>query len=362
MYKKFSLIMAVMMIAAMVLSACGTTAPAAVSAADCGKTGVFCVGLVTDVGKVDDKSFNQTAWEGVQKAKTDGDADWVQYIETVDSKDYDKNIGTFADAKYNAIVTVGFNLTEATYAAAKKYPNVKFIGIDQFLSKDANHPEWPLANLVSISYNEDQSGFLVGALGAMMSASHKLGAVCGTDAVPPVWRYGEGYKAGAAYEDKKNATTTEVTVVYHSDVGFDKTFLDPTWGADTANSMIDKGADVIFGCGGKTGNGAVDAAAQRKVYAIGVDTDQFYTLPEAAAQLLSSAMKPETEPVAAVIKLTKAGNFPTGGIYWGPSGYAPYHDLASKVPANVDTEMQAVLKGLLDGSIKTNVPPVKPAQ
>ncbi len=362
MYKKFSLAMATIMIAAMVLTACASNQKAAVTAADCGKANVFCVGLVTDVGKVDDKSFNQTAWEGVQLAKTNGDADWVQYIETVDSKDYDKNIATFADAGYNAIVTVGFNLTEATYAAAKKYANVKFIGIDQFLLKDANHPEWPLANLVSISYNEDQSGFLVGALGAMMSASHKLGAVCGTDAVPPVWRYGEGYKAGAAYEDAKNSTTTEVTVVYHSDVGFDKTFTDPTWGADTANSMIDKGADVIFGCGGKTGNGAVDAAAQRGVYAIGVDTDQFFTLPEAAARLLSSAMKPETEPVAAVIKATKAGNFPTGGIYMGPSGYAPYHDLASKVPANVDTEMKALLKGLSDGSIKTNVPPVKPTQ
>jgi basic membrane protein A and related proteins len=359
MYKKFSVVMAVLMIATMLLAAC---TPAAKSAADCGKAGVFCAGLVTDVGKVDDKSFNQTAWEGVLLAQTNKDADWVQYIETVDSKDYDKNIATFADAGYNVVVTVGFNLTESTYAAAKKYPNVKFIGIDQFLSKDDAHPEWPLANLVSISYNEDQSGFLVGALGAMMSATHKLGAVCGTDAVPPVWRYGEGYKAGAAYEDAKNGTTTEVTVVYHSDVGFDKTFTDPTWGADTANSMIDKGADAIFGCGGKTGNGAVDAAAQRGVYAIGVDTDQYFTLPEAAKQMLSSAMKPETEPVAAVIKLTKEGKFPTGGIYMGPSGYAPYHDLASKVPANVDTEMQALLKGLIDGSIKTNVPPVKPAQ
>jgi len=362
MYKKFSLVMAVIMIASLLLAACQTAGSAEKTAADCGKEGVFCVGLVTDVGKVDDKSFNQTAWEGVQKAKTDGDADWVQYIETVDSKDYDKNIATFADAKYNAIVTVGFNLTEATYAAAKKYPSVYFIGIDQFLLKDDAHPEWPLANLVSINYNEDQSGFLVGALGAMMSKTHSLGAVCGTDAVPPVWRYGEGYKAGAAYEDAKNGTKTEVTVVYHSDVGFDKTFTDPTWGADTANSMIDKGADVIFGCGGKTGNGAVDAAAQRAVYAIGVDTDQYYTLPEAAARLLSSAMKPETEPVAAVLKLTKEGKFPSGGIYMGPSGYAPYHDLAKDVPANVDTEMQALLKGLTDGSIKTNVPPVKPAQ
>ncbi len=354
--KKLYVILAVVLMAAMLLPACAPSAP------DCTKANVFCVGLVTDVGKVDDKSFNQTAWEGVQKAKTDGNADWIQYIETTDSKDYDKNIATFADAGYKVIVTVGFNLTEATYAAAKKYPNTKFIGIDQFLSKDANHPEWPLANLVAIVYNEDQSGFLVGALAAMMSKSHKIGAVCGTDAVPPVWRYGEGYKAGAAYEDQKNGTTTEVTVVYHSDVGFDKTFTDPTWGADTANSMIDKGADAIFGCGGKTGNGAVDAAAQRGVYGIGVDADQYYTLPEAQKYLLSSAMKPETAPVAEVIGLTKAGNFPSGGLYVGPSGYAPYHDLASQVPANVDAEMQALVKGLTDGSLKTNVPPVKPAQ
>ncbi len=359
MYKKFSVVMAVLLIATMFLAACK---PAAKTAADCGKEDVFCVGLVTDVGKVDDKSFNQTAWEGVQLAQTNGDAEWVQYIETVDSKDYAKNISTFADAGYNAIVTVGFNLTEQTYAAAKQYPNVMFIGIDQFLMKDDAHPEWPLKNLVSINYNEDQSGFLVGALGAMMSASHKLGAVCGTDAVPPVWRYGEGYKAGAAYEDAKNGTSTEVTVVYHSDVGFDKTFTDPVWGADTANSMIDKGADVIFGCGGKTGNGAVDKAAERKVYAVGVDTDQYYTLPEAAAQMLSSAMKPETEPVAALIKLAHDAVYPTSGAYIGPSGYAPYHDLDSKVPANVKTEMENILKGLNDGSIKTNVPPVKPAQ
>lgn len=359
MYKKFSVVMAVIMIASMFLAACQA---AAVTEADCNKTTVFCVGFVTDVGKIDDKSFNQTAWEGVQLAQTNKVADFVKYIETTDSKDYDKNISTFADAGYDVIVTWGYAMTDATYAAAKKYPSILFLGGDQGLSKDDAHPDWPLANLVAVVYNEDQSGFLVGALAAMMSATHKLGAVCGTDAVPPVWRYGEGYKAGAAYEDAKMGSSTEVTVVYHSDVGFDKTFTDPTWGADTANSMIDKGADAIFGCGGKTGNGAVDAAAQRGVYAIGVDTDQYYTLPEAAAQMLSSAMKPETQVLADLIKLAKDGKFPTSGTYIGPSGYAPYHDLASKVPANVDTEMQALLKGLTDGSIKTNVPPVKPAQ
>jgi basic membrane protein A len=358
--KKLYFVAATLIVASMVLAACGGGGSSAATAPDCTKPEVFCVGVVTDVGHVDDKSFNQSTWEGAQKAKTDGDANWAQYIETTDSKDYDKNIATFADAGYDVIVTTGFNLTEPTYAAAQKYPKVYFIGVDQFLMKDDKHPDWPLANLVGLVYNEDQSGFLVGALAAMMSKSHSIGGVFGTDAVPPVWRYGEGYRAGAAYEDAKNGTTTTVTNVYHSDVGFDKTFLDPTWGADTANSMIDKGADVIFGGGGKTGNGAVVATAQRSVYAIGVDSDQYFTLPEAQKYLLSSALKPLTEPIAAIIKATKAGKFPTGGYYFGPGGYAPYHDLASAVPANVDAEMQAVLKGLLDGSIKTNVPPVKP--
>ena len=337
-----------------------TAAPAA-TAPDCTKADVFCVGVVTDVGKVDDKSFNQSAWEGIQATQASGVATWIQYIETTDSKDYAKNIATFGDAGYKMIVTVGFNLTEPTYAAAKLYPNAKFVGVDQFLFKDDKHPDWPLANLVGLVYNEDQSGFLVGALAAMMSKAHKIGGVFGTDAVPPVWRYGEGYRAGAAYEDAKMGTKTEVTNVYHSDVGFDKTFSDPTWGADTANSMIDKGADVIFGGGGKTGNGAVVATAQRKVLAIGVDTDQYGTLPEAAAYLLTSAMKPIPQPLGDLVKMAKDGKFPATGLYFGAAGYAAYHDVASQVPANVDAEMQALSKGLTDGSIKTNVAPVKPA-
>jgi basic membrane protein A len=194
----------------------------------------------------------------------------------------------------------------------------------------------------------------------MMSTTHKIGAVCGTDAVPPVWRYGEGYRAGAAYVDKKFGTKTQVNIVYHNDVGFDKTFTDPVWGGDVANKLIADGADVIFGCGGDTGNGAVKAAAQRGVYAIGVDTDQYFTLPEAVAWLLSSALKPETEPVAHLIRLAKDGAFPTDGFFYGPPGYAPYHDLAGKVPASVDAEMKAILDGLGNGAIKTGVPLMKP--
>jgi basic membrane protein A len=369
--------MAFVLIASMILTACGgesaatevaelggateempaateapaaTQAPAATEApsTDCTSPDVFCVGLVTDVGKVDDKSFNQSAWEGVQKSKEDGVADVIQYIETTDAKDYAKNIAQFGDAGYDVIVTVGFALGEATDAAAATYPDVRFIGVDQFQAAD-------VAGVTGLNFPEDNAGFLVGALAAQMTKSDHIGGVFATDAVPPVWRFGEGYRAGALYINPD----IKIDIVYHNDVGFDKTFVDPEWAANAANAMIDGGVDVIFAGGGKTGNGAVVASAQRGIYAIGVDTDQYLTLPEAAPHILSSAMKLIVPGVAGLISAAKDGSIKDGN-FLGEAGYAPFHDLDSEVPAEVKAKMEEIAKGLLDGSIKTNVPPVKP--
>jgi len=342
MFKKVSFLVVLVMMLSMALAACKPS-----GAPDCSKPEVFCVGLVTDVGKIDDKSFNQSTWEGVKQAEKELGA-IVQYIETTDSKDYDKNIATFADANYDVIVTVGFALGEATIAAAKKYPNIKFIGVDQFQAE-------PVPNVAGLIFPEDQAGFLVGALAALMTKTGKIGAVLGTDAVPPVWRFGEGYRAGAQYINPN----IEVNVVYHNDVGFDKTFTDPEWGKTTAISMIDKGVDVVFGAGGKTGNGALLGAAEKGVYAIGVDTDQYYTVPEAQKVLLSSAMKLLTPGTFELIKMAKEGNFPSGN-YVGQVGYAPFHDLDSQVPAEVKAKMEELDKAIKSGSIQTGVPPAKP--
>lgn len=358
--KKLHLIFALLIIASMVLAACGGQTTAEVTAADCPKEEVLCVGLVTDVGKVNDKSFNQSAWEGVLLAQEQGVADLVQYIETADAKDYAKNIAQFADAGFDVIVTVGFGLGEATDEAALAYPNVWFIGVDQSQAWEFDDdPSNDIPNVAGLGFPEDQAGFLVGALAAMMSESGVIGAVCGTDVVPPVWRFGEGYKAGAAYADAQMGTSTEVLVVYHSDVGFDKTFTDPEWGAQTAKSMMDQGADAIFGCGGITGNGAITAAAQAGAYAIGVDTDQYFTLPEAAPRMLSSAMKLITPGVAELIAEVKNGSAVSGNVL-GSAGYAPFHDLDGEVPAEVKAKMEEINAGLLDGSILTNVSPAKP--
>ncbi|GAB4493009.1 MAG: hypothetical protein OHK0031_16030 [Anaerolineales bacterium] len=339
--KKLYVVLAVLVMAAMLIPACGPTAP------DCTKPDVFCVGVVTDVGKIDDKSFNQSAWEGVKQAEKELGA-YVQYIETTDSKDYAKNIATFADAKYDAIVTVGFALGEATVAAAKTYPDIKFIGVDQFQAE-------VVPNVVGLVFPEDQAGFLVGALAAQMTKTGKIGGVFATDAVPPVWRFGEGYRAGAMYANPN----VELFIVYHNDVGFDKTFSDPEWGASTAKSQIDKGADIVFGGGGKTGNGAVIGAVEAGAMGIGVDTDQYFTLPEAQKGLLSSAMKLITPGVFDLLKTVKDGTF-AGGNFNGATGYAPFHDLESSVPAEVKAKMEEINKAILDGSLQTGVPPVKP--
>ncbi len=310
------------------------------------------VGLVTDVGRLNDKSFNQSSWEGVQQAEKDLGAE-VKAIETTDTKDYQKNIQQFLDNKYDVIVTVGFNLGADTITAAKANPGVKFIGVDQFQDPTAG----TIPNLAGLIFDEDKAGYLAGVLAASISKSGNIGAVCGTDTVPPVWRYGEGYKAGA----KSVKPDIKVQVVYHSDVDISKTFVDPEWGKTTALSMIDRGADVVFGAGGQTGNGAIFAAKDKKIAAIGVDTDQYLTIgDEYKSALVSSAMKLLTPGVFGLIKAVQDGTF-KGGNSVGPVGLAPFHDMESSVPADLQAKLKTIDAGLKDGSVKTCVSPAKGA-
>jgi basic membrane protein A len=292
-----------------------------------------------------------SAWKGVQDAAKELGVE-AKVIETTDPNDYEKNIGQFVSESYNVIVTVGFNLGEQTITAAKANPDIKFIGVDQFQAEE-------IANLAGLNFNEDQAGYLAGVLAASISKSGKIGAILGTDAVPPVWRFGEGYRAGA----KSVKADINVQTVYHNDVGFEKTFVDPEWGKATALSMIDQGVDVVFGAGGRTGNGALLAAADRKdkgIYAIGVDTDQYLTVPEAKDVIITSAIKIIDKGVTDQIKKVADGSFKGGNVY-GEVGLAPFHDLDSKVPAEVKAKIDEARTKLLDGSLKTDVAPAKPA-
>lgn len=334
MRKQLSLIVAFVLLASMLLSACGGG----------GSGGKFKIGLVTDVGLVNDRSFNQSAWEGVQQAAQElglnAETD-IKYIETKDVKDYEDNIRQFAEEGYPVIISVGYALGEATAKLAKEYPDIKFIGVDQFQSE-------PLANLVGLIFHEDHSGYLAGVLAARMTKSGTIAGVFGTDQVPPVVAFKEGYEAGA----KSVKPDINIISTYHPG-GIEIAFGDPEWGAATTKQAIDQGADVIFAAGGSTGNGGLDEAATHAgIYCIGVDSDQWETVPGAHQCLISSAMKLITPGVIELVKMAKEDKF-SGGNYFGGAGLAPFHDFDSVIPQEVKTELDNIFKGLKDGSIKT---------
>ena len=336
----------------MVLVACGGGDAEPAAEPDCSSEEVLCVGLVTDVGEIDDKSFNQSAWEGAQRAEAELGAQ-VDFIETKDAKDYGANIGLFAENGYDIIVTVGFGMGEATAIAATEYPDIDFIGVDQFqawMFDDDTANDF--TNLTGLIFPEDKSGFMAGALAGMLTKSGTIAAVLGTDLVPPVVAFKEGYEAGALYvKPDVNFIST-----YHPG-GMDVAFTDPEWGASTAKQAIDQGADVIFGAGGKTGNGAlIEVAGNEGLFCIGVDTDQWETVPEAHPCLVSSAMKLITPGVFDLIKASTDGAFPAGN-FLGEVGLAPFHDLDGQVSGEIKAKLEEIDAGLRDGSIETGYNP-----
>lgn len=325
-----------------------TAAPAAEAAAPADVK----IGLVTDVGRINDRSFNQSTWEGVvQAAAALGlvEGEGYKFIETQDPKDYADNIQQFVDAGFNIVVTVGFALAEATNAAAAENPDMYFIGVDQFQGE-------ALPNVAGLVFNEDKAGFLAGALAASLSKTGTIAAVLGTDLVPPVVAFGVGYENGAKYINPDiNVTTT-----FHPGE-ISQSFVDPEWGAATARQALDQGADIIFGAGGQTGNGALQEVAAAEgagsaLFCIGVDTDQWETLPAAHPCLVSSAMKLLTPSVVDLVQQYVDGA-PVTGNYFGPTGLAPFHDFESVVPQEVKDKLAEIDAGLKDGSVATGYQP-----
>jgi len=280
----------------------------------------------------------------VQQAAKEIGAPVPEYQVSATTQDYGPNIQAFADQGFNVIVTVGFALGADTLKAAEKYPDIHFIGIDQFQGTEVK-------NVTGLIFHEEQSGYLAGVLAARLSKSGTIGAVLGTDQVPPVVAFKEGYEAGAKHANPDIKTLS----TYHPG-GLDKAFDDPVWGAQTAGQAIDQGADVIFGAGGKTGNGALQEVAKRTtkdkpLYCIGVDTDQWETLPEAHPCLVSSAMKLIKPGVIALIKQVADGTI-KGGNFFGEVGLAPFHDFESLITDDLKAELDQVKADLASGKLQ----------
>ena len=322
------------------------------------------VGLVTDVGTLEDKSFNEASWVGAQ-AGAKALSGTASNIVTKAPADYATNIKTFVDQGYGTIVTVGFAMGDATTTAAKQYPKVKFIGVDQGVCIDETgkgdptfackgDPKTLLPNYQGLVFKEEQVGYLAGVLAAGVSKTGVIGTVGGINTIPPVVRYINGYRNGAASVNDK----IDVKVAYVS-TDITKAFNDPGTGKSIGQQMIGQKADVIFQVAGLSGAGAIEAAcAVPGVIGIGVDVDQSKSLPQSAKCILTSAEKKLVDAVSAAIGKVGAGTDVGGTAVWDASttpvgvGLSPFgSDYKDLVTAEIQAKIDAALAGMKDGTV-----------
>jgi basic membrane protein A len=314
--------------------------------ADCSRNEVFCVGLVTAYDGVDDHSLNQTVWEALQNVAAQAKIVRLDNIESVDARDWEKNILFFADRGYDVIVTVGTNLAETTVAVAARYPGVSFIGVDQQL--DEVYP-----NIATITFAEDQAGFLAGVVAAMVSSSGKVGAICETSGIDVVWQYCEGFRAGAIYEKED----VVVTVIYRENGERDKIFNDPEWGNQNMLDLIDKGVDVVTGFGGNTAQGAFLTAAENGIFVVGSEGDLYFRLPDIQEFLVTSIINDPGAELSSLARMASQGD-EISGPHAGQIGYAPFRTPQFDATA-IQSNMEEVLQKIETGEIKINLPEKK---
>ena len=256
------------------------------------------VGMVTDAGTIDDKSFNQGTWEGILEYKEDNSNTEVQYLmptgET--TQDYLEAIDNLAMTGVEVMVLPGFKFEEAVGKAQSLYPDVKFVLIDgepQVAIDYEGCPVYEVAeNTVSIFFAEQQASFLAGIATALETQTNKVAFLGGME-VPAVQKLGWGFVAGIAYANANLGTNVEVT-----DYIYQGTFTDLDAGKAIAAGMYDKGVDVVFAAAGVVGVGAINEAKTRseagnEVFIVGVDVDQYEEglLTDGSSVILTSAMK-----------------------------------------------------------------------
>jgi len=226
------------------------------------------VGMVTDVGGVNDGSFNQSSWEGLQRASEELGIQ-VQYLESKTDADYKANLETFIDEEYDLIISVGFQLADATKAAAEANPDQKFAIIDD--------SSIDLPNVTCLMFKQAQASYLVGYVAGLTTESNTVGFVIGMT-TPVMNEFGYGYCAGVL-----DANPDAKILQQNAD-----SFADTAGGKNAATSMVTDGADVIFHAAGGTGLGVIEGCKENGIWAIGVDSDQSIIAPET---ILTSAMK-----------------------------------------------------------------------
>jgi basic membrane protein A len=327
----------------MLLAACGTATP---------EEEAFKACQVTDVGGIDDKSFNATAYKGMVDAEKELGIE-IKYLESQQQTDYEKNINAFIEEGCDIIITVGFLLGDATAASAEANPDQKFSIVDY-----AYDPGFD--NVVGQVFNTDEGAFLAGYLAAGVSKTGKVGTFGGIQ-IPTVTAFMDGFVAGVEYYNQQKGTAVEVLGWDPaSQTGlFTGNFESLDDGRAMGETLMDEGADIILPVAGPVGLGTAAAAQERGgVYIIGVDSDWTQTSPEFTPILLTSILKKMDVTTFKIIESVLDGTY-AGGVVVGMLentgvDLAPYHDLASMVSSELQSELDSVRQGIIDGTIQTS--------
>ncbi len=375
--KKLYSILALFVVASMLLAACGGAAPTAAPVATPKPTEPIQiiptntpepqpvkVGQVTDMGGIDDKSFNASAWAGVQQAVADYGI-VGKYLESQQQADYTKNIQQYIDEGMDLIITVGFLLGVDTAKFAKANPDRKFAIVDY------SYPDcWPgavegkdcgsstdLANVRGLMFQTDQAAFLAGYLAAGMTKTGKVGTYGGIK-IPTVTIFMKGFEAGVKYYNQKHGTNVEVLGWNTAaDEGlFTGNFESTDDGRRFAESLMQEGADIILPVAGPVGLGTAAVCKETKAcLVIGVDADWYDTAPEYREVELTSVLKKINVAVYKTIQDLLEGKFTGGTVTYtiadGGVDIAPYHEFEDDVPADLKAEIEQAKQDLINGVI-----------
>ncbi len=348
-------------LAAVALLAAGCAKPSSSSSTSGSGTGTakFTGCMVTDTGGINDKSFNQSSWQGMQAATATNPNITVKYLPSTTTSDYAKNISTFISQKCGVIVTVGFLMGASTEAAAKANPKQKFAIVDCSYSSQClagTHEN----NITQLVFNTAQDAFLSGYLAAGMTKTGKV-ATYGGMKFGTVTIYMDGFWDGVQYYNKQHHTNVQVLGWSEPSQNgtFAGSFTNITAGQTIANTFIHDGADIIFPVAGGVGLGSAKAvqtadSSGKKISMFWVDTDGCVSAATYCKYFVTSVEKGISTAVKAAVLLASRGH--GGGSYVGTLAnggavLAPYHSYSSKVPAKLQTELNAVKAAIIAGQI-----------
>ena len=303
------------------------------------------VGLVLDVGGLGDKSFNDGAWRGAERAQKELGAH-IRLIEPGEATDREAGLRLLAAEKMDLVIGVGFIFTDDINQLSQEYPSVNFADVDYSVGTDkSGRVIPPPPNVAALKFKEEEGSFLVGAIAALAGGSKKVGFIGGMD-VPLIHKFEAGYKAGV------KAVCPDCTVIVQYAGVTPEAFRNPGKGKELALNQYHQGVNVIYHASGSTGLGVFEAARQTGKYAIGVDADQY---AEAPGRVMTSMVKGIDVAVFDMIKRVKEGTF-KGGVYTfglpeGGVGYVYDTNNRALIPDSVRTRVEQLKADIIAGKI-----------